>query len=165
MSLMRLNLFVKGMALGVISLFLLSPAAFAATGEDTDTNVKPNEYQEKNLNINSSILRDQTKYEQSKTTSKVKTDIHFADPPKTSGGQLSPQLFSDLKDNPPKMPARMMKEMNISFSDSAVSAPSGDDHEKQRSALLPIIFGILIAFGIIVMIILIPKVNVKTEKK
>ncbi|NQD50902.1 type VII secretion protein EssA, partial [Bacillus altitudinis] len=62
MSLMRLNLFVKGMALGVISLFLLSPAA---TGEDTDTNVKPNEYQEKNLNINSSILRDQTKYEQS----------------------------------------------------------------------------------------------------
>lgn len=92
MSLMRLNLFVKGMARCHIP-FLLSPAAFAATGEDTDTNVKPNEYQEKNLNINSSILRDQTKYEQSKTTSKVKTDIHFADPPKTSGGQLAPQLL------------------------------------------------------------------------
>ncbi|MCC9088679.1 type VII secretion protein EssA [Bacillus pumilus] len=161
---MRLNLFVKGMALSVISLFLLIPAAFAA-GEDTDTNVKPNEYQEKELNINSSILRDQTKYEQSKTTKKVKTDIHFAEPPKTSGGHLSPQLFSDLKENPPKTSARMMKEMNISFSDSAVSAPSVDDHEKQTSALLPIIFGFLIAAGIIVMIILIPKVNVKAEKK
>ncbi|MGX9290604.1 type VII secretion protein EssA [Bacillus sp. A015] len=161
---MRLNLFVKGMTLSVISLFLLIPAAFAA-GEDTDTNVKPNEYQEKELNINSSILRDQTKYEQSKTTKKVKTDIHFAEPPKTSGGHLSPQLFSDLKENPPKTPARMMKEMNISFSDSAVSAPSVDDHEKQTSALLPIIFGFLIASGIVVMIILIPKVNVKAEKK
>ncbi|PRO41599.1 type VII secretion protein EssA [Bacillus sp. LLTC93] len=161
---MRLNLFMKGMALCVISLFLLIPAAFAA-GEDTDTNVKPNEYQEKELNINSSILRDQTKYEQSKTTTKVKTDIHFAEPPKTSGGHLSPQLFSDLKENPPKTPAHMMKEMNISFSDSAVSAPSVDDHEKQTSALLPIIFGFLIASGIVVMIILIPKVNVKAEKK
>ncbi|MFB8735642.1 type VII secretion protein EssA [Bacillus sp. SL00103] len=39
--------------------------AFSA-GEDTDTNVKPNEYQEKELDINSNILRDQTKYEQSK---------------------------------------------------------------------------------------------------
>ncbi|MDR0125379.1 type VII secretion protein EssA [Bacillus zhangzhouensis] len=155
---------MKGMALCVISLFLLIPAAFAA-GEDTDTNVKPNEYQEKELNINSSILRDQTKYEQSKTTTKVKTDIHFAEPPKTSGGHLSPQLFSDLKENPPKTPAHMMKEMNISFSDSAVSTPSVDDHEKQTSALLPIIFGFLIASGIVVMIILIPKVNVKAEKK
>ncbi|KPN14450.1 hypothetical protein AKG37_05130 [Bacillus australimaris] len=161
---MRLNLFVKGVALGVISFLLLIPAAFAA-GEDTDTNVKPNEYQEKELNINSSILRDQTQYEQSKTTSKVKTDIHFAEPPKTRGGSLSPQLFSDLKENPPKTPARMMKEMNISFSDSAVSAPSDDEHEKQTSPLLPIIFGFLIAFGIVVMIILIPKVNVKAEKK
>ncbi|PCK20171.1 type VII secretion protein EssA [Bacillus pumilus] len=162
---MRLNLFAKGLALGVTSIFLLIPAAFAATGEETDTNVKPNEYQEKELNINSSILRDQTKYEQSKTTSKVKTDIHFAEPPKTSGGHLSSQLFSDLKENPPKTPARMMKEMNISFSDSAVSAPSVDDHEKQTSALLPIIFGFLIFAGIIVMIILIPKVSVKADKK
>ncbi|MDI0273653.1 type VII secretion protein EssA [Bacillus safensis] len=161
---MKLNLFVKGAVLVAVSLFLLIPAAFAA-GEDTDTNVKPNEYQEKELNINSSILRDQTKYEQSKTTSKIKTDIHFAEPPKASGGSLSPQLFSDLKENPPKTPARMMKEMNISFSDSAVSAPSDDDHEKQTSALLLIIFGFLIALGLIVMIILIPKVNVKAEKK
>ncbi|QRF31549.1 MULTISPECIES: type VII secretion protein EssA [Bacillus] len=161
---MKLNLFVKGAVLVAVSLFLLIPAAFAA-GEDTDTNVKPNEYQEKELNINSSILRDQTKYEQSKTTSKIKTDIHFAEPPKASGGSLSPQLFGDLKENPPKTPARMMKEMNISFSDSAVSAPSDDDHEKQTSALLPIIFGFLIAVGLIVMIILIPKVNVKAEKK
>ncbi|MFW0809004.1 type VII secretion protein EssA [Bacillus pumilus] len=161
---MRLNLFVKGMALGVMSLFLLIPAAFAA-GEDTDTNVRPNEYQEKELNINSSILRDQTKYEQSKKTSTVKTDIHFAEPPKTPGGSLSPQLFSDLKENPPKTSAHMMKEMNISFRDAAVSAPSGDDHKKQSSALLPIIFGFLIVFGIVVMFILIPKVNVKAEKK
>ncbi|MCM2986703.1 MULTISPECIES: type VII secretion protein EssA [Bacillus] len=161
---MKLNLFVKGTALAAVSLFLLIPAAFAA-GEDTDTNVKPNEYQEKELNINSSILRDQTKYEQSKTTSKIKTDIHFAKPPKARGGSLSPQLFSDLKENPPKTPARMMKEMNISFSDSAVSAPSEDEHEKQTSALLPIIFGFLIALGLVVMIILIPKVNVKAEKK
>ncbi|UYO35063.1 type VII secretion protein EssA [Bacillus zhangzhouensis] len=161
---MKLNLFVKGAALAAVSLFLLIPAAFAA-GEDTDTNVKPNEYQEKELNINSSILRDQTKYEQSKTMSKVKTDIHFSEPPKAPGGSLSPQLFSDLKENPPKTPARLMKEMNISFSDSAVSAPSEDDHEKQTSALLPIIFGFLIALGLVVMIILIPKVNVKDEKK
>ncbi|WP_342493658.1 type VII secretion protein EssA [Bacillus sp. FSL R5-0712] len=161
---MKLNLFVKGAALAAVSLFLLIPAAFAA-GEDTDTNVKPNEYQEKELNINSSILRDQTKYEQSKTTSKVKTDIHFAEPPKAPGGSLSPQLFSDLKENPPKTPAHMMKEMNISFSDSAVSAPSEDEHEKQTSALLPMIFGFLIALGLVVMIILIPKVNVKAEKK
>ncbi|KEP31018.1 type VII secretion protein EssA [Bacillus safensis] len=161
---MKLNLFVKGTALVAVSLFLLIPAAFAA-GEDTDTNVKPNEYQEKELNINSSILRDQTKYEQSKTTSTIKTDIHFAKPPKAPGGSLSPQLFSDLKENPPKTPARMMKEMNISFSDSAVSAPSEDEHEKQTSALLPIIFGFLIALGLVVMIILIPKVNVKAEKK
>ncbi|MEB2270929.1 type VII secretion protein EssA [Bacillus safensis] len=161
---MKLNLFVKGAVLVAVSLFLLIPAAFAA-GEDTDTNVKPNEYQEKELNINSSILRDQTKYEQSKTTSKIKTGIHFAEPPKAPGGSLSPQLFSDLKENPPKTPARMMKEMNISFSDSAVSAPSDDDHEKQTSALLPMIFGFLIAIGLVVMIILIPKVNVKAEKK
>lgn len=163
---MKLNLFVKGTALAAVSLFLLIPAAFAA-GEDTDTNtnVKPNEYQEKELNINSSILRDQTKYEQSKTTSKIKTDIHFSKPPKARGGSLSPQLFSDLKENPPKTPARMMKEMNISFSDSAVSAPSEDEHEKQTSALLPMIFGFLIALGLVVMIILIPKVNVKAEKK
>lgn len=162
---MRLNLLIKGVALCGMSLFLLVPAAFAATGEDTDTNVKPNEYKEKELNINSSILRDQTKYEQSKKNSKIKRDIHFIEPPKTSGGHLSPQLFSDLKENPPKTSARMMKEMNISFSDSAASAPSVDDHEKQTSALLPMIFGFLIAFGIIVMIILIPKVSVKAEKK
>jgi len=160
---MKLNLFVKGTVLVAVFLFLLIPAAFAA-GEDTDTNVKPNKYQEKELNINSSILRDQTKYEQSKTTSKIKTAIHFAEPPKAPGGSLSPQLFSDLKENPPKTPARMMKEMNISFSDSAVSAPSEDEHEKQTSALLPMIFGFLIALGLVVMIILIPKVNVKAEK-
>ncbi|WNF50076.1 type VII secretion protein EssA [Bacillus sp. SG20001] len=89
---MKLNLFVKGTALVAVSLFLLIPAAFAA-GEDTDTNVKPNEYQEKELNINSSILRDQTKYEQSKTTSKIKTDIHFAKPPKAPGDLFLPSYL------------------------------------------------------------------------
>ncbi|WP_353854674.1 type VII secretion protein EssA [Bacillus sp. Bos-x628] len=161
---MRLKLFVKGVVLCIIPLFLLMPVALAA-GEDTDTNVKPNEYTEKEIDINTGILRDQTEYEQSKTTSKVKTDIHFAEPPKAPGGSLAPDLFSDLKENPPKTPARMMKEMNISFSDSAVSAPSEEDHEKQTSAMLSIIFGFLIVIGMIVMVILIPKVSVKTEKK
>ncbi|OLP63475.1 hypothetical protein BACPU_31290 [Bacillus pumilus] len=162
---MRLNLWAKGVALCVMSLFLLMPTALVATGEETDTDVKPNEYKEKELNINSSILRDETKYEQSKKTSKVKTDIHFAEPPKAAGGQLSPHLFSDLKENSPKTPARMMKEMNISFDDSAVSAPSVDDQERQNSAMLPMLFGFLIVVGIVVMIILIPKVSVKPEKK
>ncbi|MFS0655558.1 type VII secretion protein EssA [Bacillus sp. 179-C3.3 HS] len=155
---------MKGMALCVISLTLLMPTV-AATGEDTDTNIKPNEYKQKELNINSGILRDQTKYEQSKTTPNVKKDIQFTEPPKPSGGQLSPDLFSDLKENPPKTPARMMEEMDISFSDSAASAPSVDDQEKQNSAMLPMIFGFLIVIGIIIMIVLILKVSVKVEKK
>ncbi|MGE6629925.1 type VII secretion protein EssA [Bacillus sp. NPDC077027] len=160
---MKLKLLLKGIALSVISFFLLLPAALADTGEDTDTNVKPNEYKEKELHINSGILRDQAKYEQSKSTSKVKANIDFREPSKAPGASLAPDLFSDLKENPPKTAASIMSDMNISFSDSATTTLS---HEaKQTSSILSVMFAVLIVIGLVAMAILIPKVNAKAEKK
>lgn len=155
----------KGIMLFMLSFFLFIPSAAAVTEENTD--VKPNEYQQKDVEINTDYLHEESYYEEKTALPEEQKDLTFELPSKDPDAELKKELFtsSDIEDsNTIKV---QTKQLGLTFDEKPAvkSAQSQTDETAKPSFLLPMIYTILILLGIAGIIFLIPRVTLQDNKK
>ncbi|WP_082197894.1 type VII secretion protein EssA [Bacillus sp. JFL15] len=154
----------KGVLLLALSFFLFLPQAAAANEDNTD--VKPNEYEKKDIEIRTDYLHDDAYSEEKTALPKEQKDITFDQPAENPDEKLISNLFTSSETEPNTIKAQS-KKLGITFAEPAVRHTSADmeTDEKKTSFLLPVIYAVLILLGIAAMIYLIPKVTAQEKAK
>ena len=154
----------KGLLLFALSFFLFLPQAAAANEENTD--VKPNEYEKKDIEIRTDYLHDDAYSEEKTALPKEQKDITFDQPAENPDDKLISNLFTSSDTEPNTIKAQS-KKLGSTFAEPAVRRTSADmeKKEKKTSFLLPVIYAVLILLGIAAMIYLIPKVTAQEKAK
>ncbi|MBY8911224.1 type VII secretion protein EssA [Bacillus sp. YC2] len=153
----------KGIMLFMLSFFLFIPAALAKTEENTD--VKPNEYEKKDIEIRTNYLHDDAYSEEKTALPKEQRDITFEKPAENQDKKLISSLFTSSDIEPNTITAQS-KKLGITFSEPAMQHTSETEKEEEKTSfLLPVIYSVLILLGIAAIVYLIPKVTVQEKSK
>lgn len=146
------------------SLFIPSAAA-AETGENTD--VAPNQYEKKDIEIDTNYLHEDTYYEEKTELPEEQKDITF-DKPEDKDAELIKDLFTSTNPEESNTIAAQSKQLGITFAEKPMTKTSSTETEEGQetsSLLLPIIYVVLILLGIAGIVFLIPKVTAQENKK
>lgn len=145
-------------------LFPFIPSAAAAQTEE-NTDVAPNQYEKKDIEIDTNYLHEDTYYEEKTELPEEQKDITF-DKPKDKDAELIKDLFTST--NAEDTIAAQSKQLGITFAEKPMTKTSStetEDEQETSSLLLPMIYVVLILLGIAGIVFLIPKVTAQENKK
>ncbi|MGO1135640.1 type VII secretion protein EssA [Bacillus subtilis] len=148
----------------MLSFSLFIPSAAAAQTEE-NTDVAPNQYEKKDIEIDTNYLHEDTYYEEKTELPEEQKDITF-DKPKDKDAELIKDLFTST--NAEDTIAAQSKQLGITFAEKPMTKTSStetEDEQETSSLLLPMIYVVLILLGIAGIVFLIPKVTAQENKK
>lgn len=154
----------KGIMICMLSFSLFIPSAAAAQTEE-NTDVAPNQYEKKDIEIDTNYLHEDTYYEEKTELPEEQKDITF-DKPKDKDAELIKDLFTST--NAEDTIAAQSKQLGITFAEKPMTKTSStetEDEQETSSLLLPMIYVVLILLGIAGIVFLIPKVTAQENKK
>ncbi|AHA79111.1 Uncharacterized protein yueC [Bacillus subtilis PY79] len=156
----------KGIMICMLSFSLFIPSAAAAQTEE-NTDVAPNQYEKKDIEIDTNYLHEDTYYEEKTELPEEQKDITF-DKPKDKDAELIKDLFTSTNAEDSNTIAAQSKQLGITFAEKPMTKTSStetEDEQETSSLLLPMIYVVLILLGIAGIVFLIPKVTAQENKK
>lgn len=155
----------KGIMMCMLSFSLFIPSAAAAETEE-NTDVAPNQYEKKDIEIDTNYLHEDSSYEEKTELPEEQKDITF-DKPKDRDAELIKDLFTSTDAEGSNSIAAQSKQLGITFAEKPITKASSTEMKEKGSSslLLPIIYIVLILIGIAGIVFLIPKVIVQENKK
>lgn len=156
----------KGIMICMLSFSLFIPSAAAAETEE-NTDVAPNQYEKKDIEIDTNYLHEDTYYEEKTELPEEQKDITF-DKPEDKDAELIKDLFTSTDSEESNTIKAQSKQLGITFAEKPITKASSTETEEEQetsSLLLPIIYIVLILLGIAGIVFLIPKVTAQENKK
>ncbi len=156
----------KGIMICMLSFSLFIPSATAAETEK-NTDVAPNQYEKKDIEIDTNYLHEDTYYEEKTELPEEQKDITF-DKPKDKDTELIKELFTSTDPEKSNTIKAQSKQLGITFAKKPITKASSTETKEEQgtsSLLLPIIYVVLILLGIAGIVFLIPKVTAQENKK
>lgn len=112
-------------------------------------------------------MHEDTYYEEKTELPEEQKDITF-DKPKDKDAELIKDLFTSTNAEDSNTIAAQSKQLGITFAEKPITKTSStetEDEQETSSLLLPMIYVVLILFGIAGIVFLIPKVTAQENKK
>lgn len=150
----------------MLSFSLFIPSAAAAETEE-NTDVAPNQYEKKDIEIDTNYLHEDTYYEEKVELPEEQKNFTF-DKPEDKDAELIKNLFTSTNPEESNTIAAQSKQLGITFAEKPMkktSSPETEEGQGTSSLLLPIIYVVLILLGIAGIVFLIPKVTAQENKK
>ncbi len=150
----------------MLSFSLFIPSAAAAETEE-NTDVAPNQYEKKDIEIDTNYLHEDSYYEEKTELPEEQKDITF-DKPEDKDAELIKGLFTSTDAEESNTIAAQSKQLGITFAEKPITKTSSTETKEEEatsSLLLPILYVVLILLGIAGIVFLIPKVTAQENKK
>ncbi|MDO3660627.1 type VII secretion protein EssA [Bacillus sp. C28GYM-DRY-1] len=150
----------------MLSFSLFIPSAAAAETEE-NTDVAPNQYEKKDIEIDTNYLHEDAYYEEKVELPEEQKNFTF-DQPEDKDAELIKNLFTSTNPEESNTIAAQSKQLGITFAEKPMkktSSPETEEGHGTSSLLLPIIYVVLILLGIAGIVFLIPKVTAQENKK
>ncbi len=162
----RNRIMEKGIMICMLSFSLFIPSAAAAETEE-NTDVAPNQYKKKDIEIDTNYLHEDSYYEEKTELPEEQKDITF-DQPEDKDAELIKNLFTSTDAEESNTIAAQSKQLGITFAEKPITKTSSTETKEEEatsSLLLPILYVVLILLGIAGIVFLIPKVTAQENKK
>ncbi|MDA1476263.1 type VII secretion protein EssA [Bacillus changyiensis] len=140
----------------MLSFFLITTPAKAEKTDDV--NVKPNEYQKQDVEVNTNYFQEDPEDEKNVSAPDELKDLSF-DIKQTDDSKEKLKEIS-LSTNGSNSAVEKLKNLSFAGIEKASSKEEKDTPTKgQQTIFLPILYGVLILLGITILIFLIPRVT------